>query len=371
MEYRGQKDYDHQRPERTGVLLVNLGTPEAPEPASLRRYLGEFLADPRVVEVPRLLWRLILHTIILRVRPRRSASAYRKVWTPQGSPLLLNTAAIGKALAQRLTLGDGERPVVAYAMRYGRPAIAQVLDLMQRENVTRLAVLPLYPQYSATTTASTFDAIALDFSKRRWLPDFTFISHYHDHFAYIEAMARHIERYWKEHGRGQKLLLSYHGIPLRYWKNGDPYPCQCHTTSRLLANRLGIGSDDYLTCFQSRFGREPWVEPYTDKTLEALPKTGIVDVDIFCPGFAADCLETLEEMAIQNRELFMHAGGKKYSYISALNDESVHLDALELIIRERTGIWRQPLPDTVALQQRAARASALSKDLFAGETKEP
>lgn len=369
MEYRGQKDYDHHRPERTGVLLVNLGTPDTPEPTSLRRYLGEFLADPRVVEVPRLLWRLILHTIILRFRPRRSAKAYGKIWTPQGSPLLLNTSAISKALAQRLTIGEGEHPLLAYAMRYGRPAIPQVLDLMQQQNVGRLLVLPLYPQYSATTTASTFDAIAAYFSKRRWLPDFTFITHYHDHFAYIEAMARHIEAFWQKHGKGQKLLLSYHGIPLRYWKNGDPYPCQCHATSRLLAHKLGLGKDEYLTCFQSRFGREPWVEPYTDKTLEALPQNGITDIDVFCPGFAADCLETLEEMAIQNRELFIQSGGKKYSYIPALNDEFVHLNALELIIRERMGSWRQPLPGETILEQRAARASALSRDLFGDDIK--
>lgn len=358
MRYIGQPDFRHDQPERLGVLLVNLGTPDAPDTPALRRYLAEFLADPRVVEFPRLLWRLILHGIILRLRPRRSAAAYRKVWTEQGSPLLVHTRQQCQRLRERLQGSHGEHLLVEFAMRYGNPSMASVLQSMQEQGVRRLLVLPLYPQYSAATNASTFDALAADFTRRRWLPDLRFISHYHDYPPYIEAMATHIEHHWAEHGRGEHLLLSYHGVPLRYLHNGDPYHCECHKTSRLLAERLGLGERDYTTSFQSRFGREEWLQPYTDKTLSALPGKGVKSVDVFCPGFAADCLETLEEIDEENRGYFREAGGQRFCYIPALNAIPEHIDALEALVKENLQGWAAPDNAPETLRARAARARA-------------
>lgn len=343
MRYIGQRDYEHGQPDRLGVLITNLGTPDAPNTGALRRYLGEFLADPRVVEVPRLLWWLILHGIILRLRPRRSAAAYREIWTGEGSPLMLHTRAQREALRDVLQARYGDDLDVEFAMRYGSPSIGSVIQRMQERGVRRLLVLPLYPQYSASTSASTFDALAADFTRRRWLPDLRFISHYPDHPAYIEAMAGHIEAYWQANGRGERLVLSYHGIPRRYLDNGDPYHCECHKTSRLLAERLGLSREQYMTCFQSRFGREEWLKPYTDETLKRLPGEGVKAVDVFCPGFAADCLETIEEIDVENREYFLEAGGERFHYIPCLNDSPGHIQALAQLVEENLQGW--PMPD--------------------------
>lgn len=359
MKYQGVSQFSHQQPGKIGVLITNLGTPDAPTPSALRRYLAEFLADPRVVEIPRLLWFLILHGVILRIRPRRSAHSYQTVWSEQGSPLMVHTLAQRDALRAALQAQWGEDVLVECAMRYGNPSISSVLQSMQQQGVRQLVVLPLYPQYSATTTASTFDAIAQDFAQRRWLPDLRFISHYHDFPAYIEAMAVQVERYWAEHGRADKLLLSYHGIPLRYLHNGDPYHCECHKTSRLLAQRLGLNESQYLTTFQSRFGREPWLQPYTDFTLKALPEQGVKSVQVFCPGFSSDCLETIEEIDVENRGYFLSAGGEKFAYISALNAQPAHISALAELVNKELAGWQKPDNSAATLSARAQRAEAL------------
>jgi len=342
MKYIGQTDFSHQQQPKIGVLVTNLGTPEAPTPKALRKYLGQFLADPRVVEVPRILWRCILHGVILRIRPRRSAAAYKTVWTDEGSPLMTHTQAQCDALTKTLRKVYGSNMIVAFAMRYGEPSIKSTLETMQQQGVRRLLVLPLYPQYSAATTGSTFDAVAEDFMRRRWLPDFRFISHYHDYPPYIEALAASIEAHWKVHGRADKLLMSYHGVPFRYLKNGDPYHCECHKTSRLLAERLSLPKEAYITTFQSRFGREEWLKPYTDHTLKNFPEQGVKSVQVVCPGFSSDCLETIEEIGEENREYFMGSGGERYEYIPALNATEPHIAALTQLIQHQLQGWATP-----------------------------
>jgi len=352
MQYKGSENFSHNQPERLGVLVTNLGTPDAPTTSALRRYLAEFLSDPRVVELPRPLWWLILHGVILRIRPKRSARAYASVWQPEGSPLLLHTAKQAEGIREALKRTYGPNVVVGFAMRYGNPSITRVLDEMQQQGVRKLLVLPLYPQYSASTSASTFDAIANDFARRRWLPDLRFISHYPDFPPYIEAMARHIEAHWANHGRHQMLVLSYHGVPLKYLTRGDPYHCECHKTSRLLAERLGLSKEDYITTFQSRFGREEWLKPYTDETLKSLPGKGIKSIDVFCPGFSSDCLETIEEIDEENGEYFMEAGGAGFSYITALNATAGHIEALVKLIEENLQGWQVPKNEPEALTAR-------------------
>lgn len=362
MRYKGHSQYRHSNPDRIGVLVTNLGTPDAATPSALRRYLRQFLSDPRVVEVPRLLWFLILHLVILRIRPRRSAKAYSSVWSDQGSPLLVHTRNQCEGIRERLKAQHGDDIVVEFAMRYGNPSIPSALQSMQEQGVRRLVVLPLYPQYSGSTSGSTFDAIAEDFTQRRWLPDLRFISRYGDEPGYIEAMATHIEQYWQAHGRADKLVFSYHGVPKRYLLNGDPYHCECHKTSRLLAERLKLSPDEWMTTFQSRFGREEWLTPYTDETLKALPSQGVSSLQVFCPGFSSDCLETIEEIDEENREYFMHAGGKAFAYIPALNAEPGHLDMLTGLIEVNMQGWATPDNTPEVLAARAQRAKAAGAD---------
>ncbi|BFN14308.1 MULTISPECIES: ferrochelatase [Marinobacter] len=368
MPYNGIDNYRHNEPDRLGVLITNLGTPDAPTTPALRKYLAEFLWDPRVVEVPRPLWWLILHGVILRIRPRKSAEAYASVWEKEGSPLLIHTAKQAEGIREAMKRRFGTNVVVGFAMRYGNPSIPRVLEEMQQQGVRKLLVLPLYPQYSASTTASTFDAIAKDFTRRRWLPDFRFVSHYHDFPPYIEAMARHIESHWAEHGRKEKLILSYHGVPLKYLLKGDPYHCECHKTSRLLAERLGLGKDQYMTTFQSRFGREEWLQPYTDETLKALPEKGVKSIDVFCPGFSADCLETIEEINEENREYFMESGGEGFSYIPCLNATPGHIDALVTLVEENLQGWGIPENSPESLEQRARLAEERKQATFPGRS---
>ncbi len=356
MNYTGSENFDHGQVPRTGVLVTNLGTPDAPDRGALRAYLKEFLWDPRVVEIPRPLWWLILNGVILNVRPARSAVAYSSIWTDEGSPLLVHTRAQAQALGNALAERHGDHLVVDFAMRYGNPSIPAVLQRMFDRGVRRLVVLPLYPQYSCATTASTFDALAQDFTRRRWLPELRFVSSYHDHPAYIDALAASVESYQAEHGRPQKLLLSFHGEPRRYLDRGDPYHCQCHATSRLLAERLRLGEGEYLTTFQSRFGKAEWLRPYTDEVLKSLPREGVKSVQVVCPGFAADCLETLEEIDVENRGYFLDAGGESFGYIPCLNDNPDHIEALATIATAELGDCISSAHDP---DQTRARALAL------------
>ncbi len=355
MKYKGTESFSHNQPDKLGVLITNLGTPDSPTSSALRPYLKQFLSDPRVVEVPRFIWWFILNGVILNIRPSRSAKAYASVWTEQGSPLLAITKAQHSALAKRCEAEFGDDVIVDFAMRYGNPSIDEAIDRLMNKGVRKVVVLPLYPQYCASTTASTFDAIASDFTSRRWIPELRFITQYHDNPAYINALADKVRAHWDKHGRADKLLMSYHGIPKRYLLNGDPYHCQCYKTSRLLAEALSLNDDDYMTTFQSRFGREEWLQPYTDETMKALPDNGVTSVQVICPGFSADCLETIEEIGEENREYFMHAGGKRYEYIEALNSDENHIDMLFSLVKQNLHGWSASQENS----ERADRAKQL------------
>lgn len=339
MKFKGSPSFTHQQADKLGVLVTNLGTPQAPTKQALKPYLKEFLSDPRVVEVPRLLWWMILNLVILNIRPRRSAKAYETVWTEQGSPLMVHTQNQAVAIKQQLEQKWGDNIVVDFAMRYGQPSVADTIDKMMQAGVRKLLVLPLYPQYCASTTASTFDAVAASMTNRRWMPELRFVTQYNDFPDYIQAVADKIRRHWQSNEQADKLIFSYHGIPKRYLTNGDPYHCQCHKTSRLIAENLGLAKDQYLTTFQSRFGREEWLKPYTDHTLMAMPKEGVKSVQIVCPGFSSDCLETIEEIGEENREYFIEAGGERYEYIEALNSDPQHISALAKLIEQNIQGW--------------------------------
>lgn len=340
MKYRSQQAFTHSQADKIGVVISNLGTPQAPTKQALRPYLKQFLSDPRVVEIPKLLWWLILNGIILNIRPARSAKAYETVWTEEGSPLLTHTKHQAEGLAKRFAQKFGDDVVVDYAMRYGEPSVSTAVENLLAKGARKIILLPLYPQYCASTSGSTFDALAQDFVKRRWLPDFRFVSHYHDNESYIACVAEKIQAHWKEHGRADKLVMSYHGIPKRYLKNGDPYHCECHKTSRLVAEKLGLSTDEYMTTFQSRFGREEWLTPYTDETLKQLPSQGIKSLQVVCPGFSSDCLETIEEIGEENCEYFMEAGGERYEYIPCLNSDDAHLDMLFALLLDNMQGWQ-------------------------------
>lgn len=354
MKYLGNPDYRHGTAATTGILISNLGTPDAPTPGALRRYLAEFLGDPRIVEAPRWLWRLVLHGVILQIRPRLSAHAYGKVWTENGSPLLHYSLRQLEALKSRLKTTPGELRI-ALGMRYGNPSIPSALELLRRQNIERLLVLPLYPQYSATTTASTFDAVSAVLRHWRRVPALRFIDNYHDFPPYIEAMTGHIRNFWSRQGRAEKMIFSFHGLPKRYLLKGDPYHCQCHKTARLLADALNLETTQWQVSFQSRFGREEWLTPYTDQVLKAMPAQNIKRVDVFCPGFSADCLETLEEVEMQNREFFLKAGGETFNYIPALNAENPHIEALVRLIEINLQGW-----ETTAFDSEQSRRRALA-----------
>ncbi|MCC2608145.1 ferrochelatase [Planctobacterium marinum] len=360
MKYKNSTHFNHAQGDKTGVLITNLGTPEAPTRQALRPYLKEFLSDPRVVEVPRLIWWCILNLVILNFRPARSARAYKTVWTEQGSPLMVHTQNQAAALQQQLKAQYGDGVVVDFAMRYGKPAIGDVLDSMMQQGVRKLVILPLYPQYCASTTGSTFDALAQDFMQRRWLPDFKFISHYHDNRDYIAAVAEKIKAHREKQGSADKLIFSYHGIPKRYLLNGDPYHCECYTTSRLIANYLGLQPDQYLTTFQSRFGREEWLKPYTDHTLQELAGQGVKSVQVVCPGFSADCLETIEEIGVENRDYFLEAGGERYEYIECLNSDESHINLLVSLVSAEIKQWHDSAD--VDLENRQKRAIQLGAE---------
>lgn len=327
--FRGQDDSIHQETRNqeavTGVLLTNLGTPDAPDTPSLRRYLREFLSDPRVVEIPRLLWLMILHGIILRVRPAKSAKLYKSIWTEQGSPLLVITEQQKAKVERELIARYGDRVIVDIGMRYGNPSIGEALARFHQQGVKKIVVMPLYPQYAGPTTGSSFDAVVKTVQKWRWIPSIDFISSYHDNQDYIQALANSVQEHFDAHGKPEKLVLSYHGMPKLFLDNGDPYYCFCHKTTRLLAEKLSLTEDQFVMTFQSRFGKAEWLKPYTDATLEQLAKDGVKNIAIISPAFSADCLETIEELEEENREVFLEAGGETYTYIPCLNDRDDHI----------------------------------------------
>ena len=358
MAFSPEPPYRHGVVARSAVLLVNLGTPTAPAPRSVRAYLKEFLSDRRVVEIPRILWWPILNGVILQVRPRRSARKYASIWTSDGSPLMVYSKQQASLL--RGYLGDrGVDIDVALAMRYGEPSIPAVLQKLAGSRVERILVVPMYPQYSATTTASVLDAVFEVFGRTRNVPEVRWIKHFHDDPGYIAALRQSVLDHWKRHGRAQdrggKLVMSFHGVPQRTLRLGDPYHCECQKTGRLLGEALGLAADEYLVTFQSRFGRAEWLQPYTAPTLESLARAGAEAVDVICPGFPADCLETLEEIAMEGRDSFLAAGGKEYRYIPCLNGSPRFINALaDLCARHMQG-WPVNRDDA------AARADAAEK----------
>ncbi len=356
--FQPEPPFTHGQVPRTAVLLCNLGTPDEPTAPAVRRYLAEFLGDPRVVEIPRLLWLLILHGIILRTRPAKSAAKYASVWTPEGSPLKIWTEKQAKLLQG--WLGQRNHQVkVRWAMRYGSTSIASQLDAMKAEGVTRVLIVPAYPQYSGTTTASVCDAVYTWAAKTRAIPEFRFINRYHDDPGYISALAASVQRYWKANGRPDKLVMSFHGVPERTLHLGDMYHCECFKTARLLAEALNLGKDQYQVTFQSRLGRAKWLEPYTEPSLIAMGKAGVKRVDVICPGFTSDCLETLEEINMEAREAFLHSGGQEFHYIPCLNDDPEWITALCNLAQQHLQGWPTlQAPDAAVLQ--ASRAAALA-----------
>ncbi|MEE4376849.1 MAG: ferrochelatase [Candidatus Competibacteraceae bacterium] len=337
--------FSHEQEPCSGILLANLGTPEQPTAGAVRRYLREFLWDPRVVEVPRLIWWLILNVFILPLRSGQSARRYRMIWSEDGSPLLSITQRQAAAIAERLEAQCGGSVKVVVGMRYGNPSIASALNELREAGARRLLILPLYPQYSATTTASTFDAVAKELRTWRWLPELRMVNHYHDDASYIEAVGESIRASWSETPPGEKLLFSFHGLPRRNLLAGDPYHCECHKTARLIADYLQLGAEDWAVAFQSRFGPAEWLKPYASDLLKEWAKQGTKSVDVVCPGFAADCLETLEEIEQENRQFFLKAGGEQYRYIPALNDDPRHIETLLQIILKHGAGWPELAPD--------------------------
>ncbi len=320
-----------QRP--IGVLLTNLGTPDAPTPKALRRYLSEFLWDPRVVDIPRFLWWVLLHGVILRTRPRRSARAYQKIWTEQGPPLLSISRRQRELLQAALTRCFVSPITVVLGMRYGQPSIVSAFERLHKARADRVLVLPLYPQYSSVTTASTFDAVAEVLRKWRWMPELHMITHYYDEAGYIQALVNSIRDTWDVHQPPEKLLFSYHGMPKRYQLEGDPYYDECLATTRLVAAALGLPEDRWQLAFQSRFGREEWLQPYADQILRQWGEAGVRSVHVICPGFSADGLETLGEIAVTNRDTFLEAGGQSYHSIPCLNDRADHIQMLAALVK--------------------------------------
>ena len=357
--YQSEPVHTHGSAEKTAVLLVNLGTPEAPTAAALRSYLGEFLWDPRVVEIPRPLWWLILKGIILNLRPKQSAAKYACIWTPQGSPLKVHTQRQAELLGG--VLGEG-RPnlVVVWAMRYGQPSIGATLDRLKAEGCQRILVLPLYPQYAASATASVMDEVGAWLARTRNLPELRYVRNYHDRPGYIAALAASVREHWTAHGRpssNYRLVMSFHGLPRYTLTRGDPYHCECRKTGRLLAEALDLAPEQWQLTFQSRFGRAEWLQPYTQATLEQFAGAGIGRVDVICPGFAGDCLETLEEIAIECKTAYLQAGGGEFHYIPCLNERDDWIAALAGLAREHLGHWLNL--QAASDPDSAARAKAL------------
>lgn len=359
MNFKAEPAHTHGTPEKTAVLLINLGTPDAPTAPALRRYLKEFLGDPRVVEIPRPVWWLILNGIILNTRPKKSAEKYASIWMPEGSPLKVHTERQTALLRDELARRTDAPLVVDYAMRYGNPSIPDVIAKLKAQNCQRILLLPMYPQYAASTVATAYDAVFAALQTMRNQPALRSIKHYHDHAGYIQSSAQNIRDYWTLHGRPDKLVMSFHGLPRYTLDKGDPYYCECQKTGRLIAEALQLTPEQYLITFQSRFGRAEWLKPYTAATLQELGKAKTRRVDVTCPGFTADCLETLEEINMEVREDFLHAGGGEYHYIPCLNERTDWIKALANLAIENLQGWLQPATSAAELEQGRLRALAL------------
>jgi ferrochelatase len=366
--FQSSPEYEHGLPEAMGVLLVNLGSPDAPTKDAVRRYLRQFLSDPRVVEIPRLIWLPILHGYILRTRPAKTAKAYQKIWTEHGSPLLLHCGHVAEAIQEKLSSRLSGAIHVELAMSYGQPSIESALKNLHSQFVRRIVVLPMYPQYSGSTTGSVFEAVSKALARRRWVPELRFVNHYHDANGYIAALTSSIRNYRELHGSGEKLLFSFHGIPEKMLLDGDPYHCQCHKTARLVSESLELADDEWDVSFQSRLGRAKWLQPYTDATLEKWGKerTGIIDV--ISPGFSVDCLETLEEIEIRYNKLYRDAGGGDLHYVPALNAREDHIGFLSRLIEKNVAGWPESSTDWSVseaarkLEKSRQRAAAMGAD---------
>jgi protoporphyrin/coproporphyrin ferrochelatase len=331
--------YRHGTPDQTGILLINLGTPDAPTPEALRPYLKQFLSNPRVVEIPQWIWWPILNGVILNTRPKKSAEKYAQIWMPEGSPLKVHTARQTSLLRDELAERIQPVPLIEYAMSIGSPSIGTVLSMMKEQGCERILVLPLYPQYASSSTASAFDEVFTQLGGMRNVPAVRTVRHYHDHPGYIAALAQNVRDHWITVGSPGKLVMSFHGIPRSSLDNGDPYHCECQKTGRLLAESLELDSNQYQICFQSRFGRAEWLRPYTAATLEQLGKENVGRVDVICPGFVSDCLETLEEIAMEGKTIFTQAGGREFHYIPCLNERSDWINVLADIALENLQGW--------------------------------
>ena len=356
--YLPEAPFQHGTPSRIGILLINLGTPETPTAAAVRRYLREFLSDPRVVEIWRPLWWLILNLFILPTRPRQSAQRYAQIWGSDGSPLRAHTERQSKLLRGFLGERLKEPLVIDYAMRYGKPSVADALTGLKQQCCDRILVLPLYPQYAASATATAMDAVGAAFAATRNQPALRSVRHFHDHPGYIAALAQNINDYWVRHGRPDQLIMSFHGVPRDTLDKGDPYHCECHKTARLLTEALKLGPGKHQVTFQSRFGRAEWLQPYTAAVLEDLGKQKLGRVDVVCPGFVSDCLETLEEIAIEGKTIFLNAGGKEYHYISCLNERDDWIHALADIVATNLLGWVGTEPSAKELERSRAQALA-------------
>lgn len=344
--------YHHGSPNRTGVLLINLGTPDAPTAQALRPYLKEFLSNPRVIEIPRLIWWPILHGFILPFRPKASAEKYAKIWMPEGSPLKIHTERQTKLLREALQTRLQNPPIVEYAMNIGQPSVAAVMAKMQEQGCERILIIPLFPQYAASSTAAAMDNVFSVLNRMRNLPSIRTVKQYHDHPGYIAALAQNVRDYWDAHGRPDKLIISFHGTPRASLDKGDPYHCACQKTGRLLAEALALETNQYSVCFQSRFGKAKWLTPYTAATLMQLGKEQMQRVDVICPGFVSDCLETLEEIAIEAKNTFIQSGGKAFHYIPCLNERSDWIQALSDITCTHLQGWLE-----IAVTEEAAQLS--------------
>jgi ferrochelatase len=358
MAYQTEPTFAHGTPAKTGILLVNLGTPDAPTAKAVRPYLKEFLGDPRVVEIPRAIWWLILNGIILNTRPKKSAAKYATIWMPEGSPLRVHTEKQTSLLQGYLSQRTKAPFVVDYAMRYGNPSIASVLRKLRELNCQRILVVPMYPQYAASSSGTAFDIVFAEVQNMRNTPALRTIRNFHDYPGYIKALANNINEYWMKNGRPEKLVMSFHGLPQFSLDKGDPYHCECHKTGRLLAQELGLKPEQYFISFQSRFGKAEWLKPYTTATLQELGKKKTKRVDVVCPGFVADCLETLEEIAMEGKEDFQHAGGGEYHYIPCLNERNDWMHALTELVMENLQGWLIE-PDAADLEHGRLRSLAM------------